>query len=385
MFVANANSNDVSVFDGDADTLVKKIPVLSGPTGLAATADEKLIYVTNALSDSVVIIDVPTLSMIGPQIAVGATPRGIAICVPALVDTIPPSCRFTEVWPGVVGVFRDLESGIARIDVLHTFNAIVTVEPFVPGAKVVNFRADREDENIDPIIFEILITDLAGNTAECDPAALFVSMDASPKSYDLALTPVDRFFYLKNSGVSQIDATVSGHTFTVMADENRKGWDGNVFFMPVFGEVVIDIGRWLVAENNLMTVTMYGQPGTSVLLFLSDQDFGLATHVDGKGRLAQGPDRFTLYPNYPNPFNPNTTIRFDIPATAEAQVSVHLRVFNLQGQLVRTLVDQKLPSGSYAFVWQGQDDRGRPLPSGVYFAQLRAGEFHSIRRMTLIK
>lgn len=85
---------------------------------------------------------------------------------------------------------------------------------------------------------------------------------------------------------------------------------------------------------------------------------------------------------YPNPFNPVTTIPFELPDRR----TVTLRIYDVQGRLVSTLLDGRvLPAGPHAAVWQGRDDRGREAPSGLYLYQLTAGEQVRTRQMTLVR
>jgi hypothetical protein len=94
------------------------------------------------------------------------------------------------------------------------------------------------------------------------------------------------------------------------------------------------------------------------------------------------PTRTALVRNYPNPFNPATTIQFELSEPA----AVTLRVFDLAGHVVRTLVDgQSMTMGAHEAVWRGRDDTGRMAPGGVYFVQMDAGEIHQTIRMTLLK
>lgn len=93
------------------------------------------------------------------------------------------------------------------------------------------------------------------------------------------------------------------------------------------------------------------------------------------------PSRFLLKQNYPNPFNPSTTIEFNLDRPARAT----LRVYNSLGQQVRTLVNRSLGVGAHRVQWDGRDDKGKPMPSGVYVYRLVAGEFSQERKMVLVR
>jgi hypothetical protein len=89
----------------------------------------------------------------------------------------------------------------------------------------------------------------------------------------------------------------------------------------------------------------------------------------------------TLKPNYPNPFNPSTTIAFDMATSGR----VSIEIYNIKGQKVRTLVNGYITSGEHTVVWNGNDDAGRPTASGVYFYRMQTESFSSIRKMLLMK
>ncbi len=93
------------------------------------------------------------------------------------------------------------------------------------------------------------------------------------------------------------------------------------------------------------------------------------------------PGAYRLAQNYPNPFNPVTTIKFDI----REKGLVTLRIYNVAGQLVRTLVNGELDAGSYAEDWNGLNDEGAKVASGVYFYRLEAGVFESVKKMVLLR
>jgi len=92
--------------------------------------------------------------------------------------------------------------------------------------------------------------------------------------------------------------------------------------------------------------------------------------------------RAALHANVPNPFNPITTIQYDVPA---AGADVTIDVYDVHGARVRTLVNTHRPSGTYSVQWNGEDDRGGRAVSGVYFYRMTAGAFVETRKMVLLK
>ena len=118
-----------------------------------------------------------------------------------------------------------------------------------------------------------------------------------------------------------------------------------------------------------------------VYKFLDWVGHGITTDAEIPGDGDQIPKAYSLSQNYPNPFNPTTTIKFDI--RNKGQVS--LRIYNVAGQLVRTLVDSELEAGSYAEEWTGLNNDGSKVASGVYFYRLEAGSFESVKKMVLLR
>jgi hypothetical protein len=119
------------------------------------------------------------------------------------------------------------------------------------------------------------------------------------------------------------------------------------------------------------------------------------------------PTSFTLWQNYPNPFNPSTTIPFTVfgsqfmvhcPAhtahgkavdgsrlTVHSPIHTTLRVYNILGQLVRTLVNEEMMPGNYHVIWDGNDSQGKPVSSGIYFYKLKREGFEKTKKMIMIK
>lgn len=105
--------------------------------------------------------------------------------------------------------------------------------------------------------------------------------------------------------------------------------------------------------------------------------------VDREGDLV--PQKFELQQNYPNPFNPSTTVKFAIEKTAFADVAV----YNVIGQKVKTLAAEVLNPGYYSTTWNGTDESGQAVTSGVYFVRMVAtgegAEFSDLRKLLLVK
>jgi hypothetical protein len=97
--------------------------------------------------------------------------------------------------------------------------------------------------------------------------------------------------------------------------------------------------------------------------------------------LSEIPEEFSLSQNYPNPFNPLTKIDFSLPKTGRVVITI----YNLLGQEVTTLINERLDYGYHTVTWQGMDRMGRPVGSGVYFSELKAAGNRKTRKMILLK
>lgn len=102
---------------------------------------------------------------------------------------------------------------------------------------------------------------------------------------------------------------------------------------------------------------------------------------EGDVQRAAIPAKYHLYQNYPNPFNPNTEIRFDLPEA----VKVQLKIFNILGQEVTTLLDEVRPAGAHTILWDSKSATGVQVASGVYIYQIKAGSFVDSKKMVLIR
>jgi hypothetical protein len=150
---------------------------------------------------------------------------------------------------------------------------------------------------------------------------------------------------------------------------------------------VIGAGGSAGTSDHFRSQRTLGQPtpigvGTSA-------DFSLTSGFWRKLSIATGvldgvlptPFRNTLFPNTPNPFNPVTTIRFEVAKTAPVEIDV----FDIRGRLVRSLVRETKAPGAHEVTWNGRDDGGNAVSSGVYLYRLRIGAFADVRKMVLVK
>jgi len=112
-----------------------------------------------------------------------------------------------------------------------------------------------------------------------------------------------------------------------------------------------------------------------------DGDNTGGTTVGNRNRVSDFPEAFTLHQNYPNPFNPVTSIRYSLPG----EMDVEFSVYNIQGQKVNTLVSGRQPAGSYEVIWDGTNERGAPVASGIYLYQIVSGNQRVVRSMVLLK
>lgn len=99
------------------------------------------------------------------------------------------------------------------------------------------------------------------------------------------------------------------------------------------------------------------------------------------------PKSFELEQNYPNPFNASTIIKYHLKGSSSSdnQISTSLKIYNIKGELVKILLDQNQAPGSYEISWDGKDDKGKSVSSGVYFYLLEAGEKKQAKKMLLLK
>jgi hypothetical protein len=166
----------------------------------------------------------------------------------------------------------------------------------------------------------------------------------------------------------------------------------NASSQTVFSEVTIDLSRY----SGSIRIAFYGSSfarDPDIDFFIDDVTLSVSTVSDVDQTIL--PTKTTLLSNYPNPFNPYTTIRFSVAElptstlwkskTSAIKTRVRIDIYNIRGQHVRTLVDDNYSAGEHSVVWNGTDDYGQNVTSGIFFYRLTTDEYSATRKMILLK
>ena len=165
--------------------------------------------------------------------------------------------------------------------------------------------------------------------------------------------------------------------YLVLENENEE----NEYYEVEFGN--------LSSNDSKIVINIDGAPISSNLE-LNYQLFN-AEGMIGNGMMQlRNPDEFNLYQNYPNPFNNQTTIMYDIPSLMVNTVDVEILIYNTVGTLVRTLDEGDKGAGQHTTLWDGRNDDGEKVSSGVYFYQLRAkvdgqSDYNKTKKMVIVR
>lgn len=220
-----------------------------------------------------------------------------------------------------------------------------------------------------------------------------------------------------DDGVNDVDGgqtTLLSPTYDLSASDNAvvrywRWFSNNMGSGPGRDSWVVkarnDGGSWVVVESTLVSsgwVTVEADLNALLGQNLGDVEFKFTAEDIQVGSLVEAAvDEFTIFTNLPsatpgqagqrlafnlgqaspNPFNPWTAIRFEVPATVHAE----LHIYGVDGRLLRTLMDGIVAPGRHTYTWDSRDDAGRQAAAGVYYYVLEAGDYRATRRMVLLK
>ena len=158
-----------------------------------------------------------------------------------------------------------------------------------------------------------------------------------------------------------------------------------------FTNGTIDSSSYVATLQSNQTLTLNWNELDSVLIDFNwgtDASFGgvdnfiFADNTTGVEKNNENiPEAFSLSQNYPNPFNPDTNISYQIPS----RVLVKIKIYDILGKEVQTLIDKEQLKGKYRVNWNGNNSSGKQVASGVYFIYMQAGEFSSVKKITLLR
>jgi len=141
---------------------------------------------------------------------------------------------------------------------------------------------------------------------------------------------------------------------------------------------------WLKSVSFVDSLTGFvvGDSGT---ILKTNTGGGFTTTVERRDSNAGLLPQFKLIGNYPNPFNPKTTIVFRVHDSKTSGLHLILKIFNLNGQLIRTLFNGTIGPGLHSVIWDATNQADEPVPSGLYIYQMKAKGFIQAGRMLLLK
>ncbi|SVA68971.1 uncharacterized protein METZ01_LOCUS121825 [marine metagenome] len=175
---------------------------------------------------------------------------------------------------------------------------------------------------------------------------------------------------------SPIEAAILLATYSAGNDNitvtGISGPDGN-YWIPCMGSVYIEI----IAEGYDTLVTNMEVSGDSLHNFyMNERENQLSVNPN-----VEIPNQLILHHNYPNPFNPVTTLRYDLPENA----IVSITIYDKMGRIVKTMVNDDQTAGYKSIQWNATNDAGQPVSAGLYLYRIYAGEFVQTKKMVLLK
>lgn len=402
---ANAQSVSVKVTDGDG---IKSVSLITYSTALVLGEDGK--FTMAATTDTVTQVDSSMISTKPDSINVtfSIPKKALGTYVSYKVSAVDAGntseTSGSEVY--VVAPKRGKSRlGTAATNVADIMRLVYLVLDYATPTTVDYFGLDLDQDGQftgDVDLVQILAiwrgTGTALAAAAQEPATAKVAL--SMKEIDKA--NANLFIDLDNKGelnlaTFQIKYDATKYSFGEVARTARIENNVQVVFNNKTAEGILNIvvinleGRSISSGNgailSIPVQALNGKfDGTGEIVLLSagfEDNVQTDLNKEALSPKALLPKAFALGQNYPNPFNPSTTIAYDIAEGNDVQV--RLNIYNIRGQLVRTLVDESKSEGSYLVQWDGTTNNGQQVSSGVYFYRLQAGDFNQTRKMVILK
>jgi YVTN family beta-propeller protein len=418
IYCANWESDNVTIIDGAGDSVIATVGVGNYPCALAYNTTNNRIYCVDEFSDNVTIIDGAGDSVVA-TVGVGHLPWSIACFNNKIYCTNYYSANVTIIDGSGDSVMATVKVG--------SF-------PFALGYNSTDNKIYCTSSYID----SVTILDSAGDS-------VIATLGAGDEPYALTYNPITNKIYCANfysHNVTIIDGAGDSVITTVTVGDypwalahnsfNNKiycanSWTTNVTIIDGGSDSVIAVvgvgncpsalaynpadNKIYCANRNSDNVTIIDGAGDSVMatLVVGDSPVALTYNFTNnkiycanagassvsviacssptgveEDRETQIIQSLSLKHNYPNPFNPATRIQYT-GGSRQIPIRTTLKIYNVLGQLVRTLVDEPKGAGSYEVIWDGKDEKGKEAASGIYFYQLKAGDYIETKKMLLLK
>lgn len=269
-----------------------------------------------------------------------------------------------------INVFQFGLTGGFTITRGNNYTVVGTVDQFNGKAEVVT-----QDYNTD-------IVDNGPGTLPSPVAMTIAQFLSDPETYEGMLGAI---LQVTNTGGGQAWPTAGNDANVEITDDGGA----SLLTLRIDQDTNIDGSpepSWPVNVRGIFTQFDTGSPFDGGYQIqprdLDDIDISVGIEPISSGEVVKA---FKLYSNYPNPFNPSTTLHFDIPASQGELANVQLTIYNTLGQKVKTLINDNLASGNYEVQWNGRADNGSIAQSGMYFAELSMNTQRQIIKMMLLK
>jgi len=362
IFVSNLASGEITVIETATFQVSERLQVAGEPLDMALSGDGATLYISNSGAGVITAIDVATLHVAELPVPLGFDPFGMAVA--GATQTV----YVTDIDGDEVLAIGPEGSIIARIDVPGRPRSLA-VSPDGSRLYVTSFAQG-----------ELTVIDVAANRV--------VNRIALPVSgaFAVAVSPDGRKIYVTGHDdgvVVIIDAARERVLETVQTGTQPRALafspSGDLVFVTSAssGEIyVLD-----AEENAVLQIFSAGNGPRGIAVIAAPDQPSPLTAVDA----SQLPLAFALDPAFPNPFNATARIAFTIPGDAGVATLVSLAVYNVLGQVVRTLVLDERAPGAYSVAWDGLGDSGRDVGTGVYVVQLSTLLDRGSRKVLLLR
>jgi len=182
---------------------------------------------------------------------------------------------------------------------------------------------------------------------------------------------------ISDVGIKFVDATSAAQEEIKVANTLINQWEELTF------DFSSRIGVYPVVKDQIVIFPDFDLAGRTQdnICYFDNISFSPSNSVGIDNRNETFPQGFALEQNFPNPFNPITTLRYDLPENSY----VNVIIYDMLGREVKTLVNQTQDAGYKSVIWDATNDYGKPVSAGVYLYQIQAGEFVQTKKMVLLK